>query len=379
METVEVCIIGAGMAGASVAYHLARDANVMLIEREPQVGYHTTGRSAAIYMPIYGSSLVRLLTRASGDFLRAPPPGFAAAPLLSPRGLLTIGNEAQRALVPTFEESAAALGLSLALLSPAQAKALLPALRVEAFDWAIHDPSVRGIDVDLLLQGFLRGARERGARLAVLRDALTLERQSGGWRIRGSTLELNAQVVVNAAGAWADELAVRAGLPPLGLTPYRRTAFIFDAPPGVDIAHWPLVADAAESFYFKPDAGRLLGSLAEEVASVPCDAQPDELDVAVAVDRIEQVLDFPIQRVGRSWTGLRTFTPDRDPVSGFDPESSGFYWHAGLGGFGIQTASALGAFAAAMISGAGLPAALAGLKLQARQLGVERLRGSPGS
>jgi D-arginine dehydrogenase len=377
MQTTDVCIIGGGIAGASVAYRLAPHASVTVIEREPHAGYHTTGRSAAIYMPIYGSSLVRLLTRASGDFLRTPPADFAAAPLLSPRGLLTIGNDAQRALVATIEEDAAALGVSLTLLSPAQAKDLLPALRAQAFDWAIHDPAVMGIDVDLLLQGFLRGARERGARVAMQREALTLERRAGGWRIRGSGLDLAAQIVVNAAGAWADELAERAGLPRAGLTPYRRTAFIFDAPAGVETAHWPLVADADEQFYFKPEAGRLLGSLAEEVASAPCDAQADELDVAVAVDRIERVLDFPIQRVRRSWAGLRTFAPDRDPLSGFEPEAPGFYWHAGLGGFGIQTAAALSAFAAAMISGTGPPAALADLGLEARQLGVERLRGSP--
>jgi len=171
---------------------------------------------------------------------------------------------------------------------------------------------------------------------------------------------------------------VRAGVPPLGLIPYRRTAFTFDGPAGVDLSRWPLVADAAESFYFKPDAGRVLGSLAEEAAAAPGDIQADDLDVAVAVDRIERVLDFPIRRVGRSWAGLRTFAPDRDPLSGFEPEAPGFYWHAGLGGFGIQTAAALSAFAAAMISGASPPAAYADLAFDARRLGVERLRRPPG-
>lgn len=374
METVDVCIIGAGMAGASVAYHLAPRANVLLIEREPHVGYHSTGRSAAIYMPIYGSRVVRLLTRASANFLRAPPEGFATAPLVSARGMLTVGSAAQRAVIATFEESAAALGYVLRTLSPVEAKGLVPSLRPQAFDWALHDPTVMDLDVDLLLQGFLRGARDRGARLAVQREALTVTRESGRWHISGSELDLAADIVVNAAGAWADELASRTGVSPLGLVPCRRTAFIFDAPTTVQVSDWPLVADVSESFYFKPDAGRLLGSLAEEVASPPCDAQPEELDVATAVDRIERFLDFPIQRVSRSWTGLRTFTPDRDPVSGFDPHVPGFYWHAGLGGFGIQTSSALGAFAAATITASPLPAGFSNTGLEARSLAVGRLR-----
>lgn len=374
METVDVCIIGAGMAGASVAYHLAPRASVLLIEREPHVGYHSTGRSAAIYMPIYGSRVVRLLTRASANFLRAPPEGFATAPLVSARGMLTVGSAAQRAVVATFEESAAALGYVLRTLSPVEAKGLVRSLRPQAFDWALHDPTVMDLDVDLLLQGFLRGARDRGARLAVQREALTVTRESGRWHISGSELDLAADIVVNAAGAWADELAIRTGVSPLGLVPCRRTAFIFDAPTTVQVSDWPLVADVSESFYFKPDAGRLLGSLAEEVASPPCDAQPEELDVATAVDRIERFLDFPILRVSRSWTGLRTFTPDRDPVSGFDPHVPGFYWHAGLGGFGIQTSCALGAFAAATITASPLPAGFSNTGLEARSLAVGRLR-----
>jgi D-arginine dehydrogenase len=372
METVDVCIVGGGMAGASVAYHLAPRASVLVIEREPHVGYHSTGRSAALYMPVYGSRVVRLLTRASGSFLQALPGGFASAPLVSERGMLTLGSAAQRAVIATFEESAVAIGHSLRTLSPVDARDLVPSLRPQAFDWALYDPTVMDIEVDLLLQGFLRGARDRGARLAVLREALTLKRGSGRWHIRGPGLDLSADILVNAAGAWGDELAIRAGVAPVGLVPCRRTAFIFDAPTSVEVSRWPLVSDVTESFYFKPDAGRLLGSLADEVPSSPCDVQAEELDVAIAVDRIEQVLDFPIQRVARSWAGLRTFTPDRDPVSGFDPQAPGFYWHAGLGGFGIQTASALGAFAAATITGSPLPAELSNAGLDARSLALER-------
>lgn len=374
MEPVEVCILGGGMAGASVAYHLAGEARVLLLEREPQLGYHSTGRSAALYAPLYGGPAIRRLTQASGPFLYAPPAGFAAAPILRPRGFLTIGGDDRQELAREQLEAAAALGQTLQPLSPAQARERVPALRVDRFQWALLDATAADIDVDLLFQGFLRGAKARGARIETARVPVRIERTGRHWSINGPDWQVRAQVLVNAAGAWADELARQAGVQPLGLIPHRRTAFVFDAPPGVATVDWPMVADADERFYFKPDAGRLLGSLSEEVPSPACDAQADELDVAVAVDRIEQVIDFPIRRVLRSWTGLRTFGPDREPVSGFDPGAPGFYWHAALGGYGIQTAAALGAFAASRIAGRALPDSLAASRFDPAWLGVERLR-----
>jgi D-arginine dehydrogenase len=240
------------------------------------------------------------------------------------------------------------------------------------------DANAWDLDVEALLQGFLRGARTSGARWLGTHEVTAIARDGALWRIRGvargDDFELRAHTIVNAAGAWADDVAKLAGIAPLGLVPHRRTAFIFDAPAGVEMKHWPMVADADELFYFKPDAGRLLGSLGEEVASPPVDAQPDDFDVATAVDRIEQVIDFPVQRVLRSWTGLRVFGPDREPVSGFEAKVSGFYWHAALGGYGIQTAAALGSFAAAAILGRELPAALAAQQLTAAQLSPQRLR-----
>jgi D-arginine dehydrogenase len=217
-------------------------------------------------------------------------------------------------------------------------------------------------------------ARAHGTRVLTAHEALAIRPDGAGWQVGGQDFSVHAQVVVNAAGAWADELAGLAGVAPLQLVPHRRTAFIFDPPAGRDIARWPMVADADEQFYFKPDAGRLLGSLSEERPSPPVDAQPEDLDVAVAVDRIEQVVDFSVQRVLRSWTGLRVFGPDRDPVSGFATGAPGFYWHAGLGGYGIQTAAALGMFAAAMILGRELPAALREHHVAPDQLGTQRLR-----
>ncbi|MBS0387231.1 MAG: FAD-binding oxidoreductase [Proteobacteria bacterium] len=374
MDSVDVCIIGGGMAGASIAAHLAPHARLVLLEREAHVGYHSTGRSAALYSPNYCSRLVQQLTLAGQSFLAAPPDGFTAAPLLRERGYLMIGRDTQLAALTQYEREAAAAGLATQRLSMQQARALVPVLRTAGFDWAMLDANAWDLDVDALLQGFLRTARTQGMRVLVNHEVTAIARDGAAWHIRGADFDLRAAIVVNATGAWADELARLAGVAPLGLVPHRRTAFIFDAPAGIDASRWPMVADADELFYFKPDAGRLLGSLGEEVPSPPVDALPEDIDVATAVDRIEQVIEFPVTRVLRSWTGLRVFGPDRDPVSGFDAAQPGFYWHAGLGGYGIQTAAALGAFAASVILGRTLPAALAAQQLKAAQLAPQRLR-----
>ena len=374
MDSVDACIIGGGMAGASVAAHLAPHARVALLEREPHAGYHSTGRSAALFSPNYCSRLVQQLTLAAQPFLAAPPEGFSAGPLLRERRYLMIGREARREALDQYEREAAAAGLATGRLSKQEALALVPVLRTDGFDWALLDANAWDLDVDALLQGFLRIARTHGARWLAGHEVTALAREGAAWRIRGPGFELRADVVVNAAGAWADGLAGMAGVAPLGLVPHRRTAFIFDAPAGRDASRWPMVADADEQFYFKPDAGRLLGSLGEEVPSPPVDALPEDIDVATAVDRIEQVVDFPVTRVLRSWTGLRVFGPDRDPVSGFEEDHPGFYWHAGLGGYGIQTAAALGPFAASAILGRALPAPLAAQRLAPAQLAPRRLR-----
>jgi D-arginine dehydrogenase len=373
MESVDVCIIGGGMAGASVAFNLAPHARVLLLEREPHLAYHSTGRSAALYAPNYCSALVQRLSLAGQAFFNTPPAGFTPTPLLHERGYLMIGNDAQLAGLEQYEREARAANLATTRLSVHAARELVPVLRPDAFDWALLDPNAWDLDVDALLQGFLRGARAHGARVQTAHEVLAIRPDDTGWRVGGQDFDLHARVVVNAAGAWADELARMAGVAPLQLVPHRRTAFIFDPPAGHDFARWPMVADADERFYFKPDAGRLLGSLGEERPSPAVDAQPEDLDVAVAVDRIEQVVNFSVQRVLRSWTGLRVFGPDRDPVSGFAPLAPGFYWHAGLGGYGIQTAPALGMFAAAMIQGLQLPAPLQDQGVEARQLGPARL------
>jgi len=372
MEQFDVCIIGGGMAGASLAFRLAPLAKVVLLEREPHVAYHSTGRSAALYHPQYGSPVIRALTTASGPFFHAPPAGFA--PILTERGSLIIGRAEQQQAYRRHEALAAASGQAPLRLSAAEVLERVPGLKPSAVDWGLYDAHSMDMDVDALLQGFLRAARVSGLKVETSKDVTAVAREGARWRVSAGGREFSAGVVVNAAGAWADATAALAGVAPLSLVPYRRTAFTFEAPAGIAAQRWPMVADADEQFYFKPDAGRLLGSLSEEVATPPCDVQPDEIDVAIAVDRLENVLDFPIRRVLRSWAGLRTFGPDRNPVSGFDPAAPGFYWHAGIGGYGIQTSAALGAYAAAMILGRPLDPDLAAQGIAAGQLGPGRLR-----
>ena len=374
MDRIDVCIVGGGMAGASVAYHLAPHARVALIEREPHVAYHSSGRSAALYAPNYSTPLVQRITLAGGPFLRAPPAGFVETPLLRDRGFLLIGRNAQLAERDKYQAEAQAAALETRPLSIAQAQELVPLLRPDCCDWTLFDPNAWDIDVEALLQGFLRGARAHGAVVHTSREAFGIQREGAAWRVGGDGFDLRADVVVNAAGAWADEVAHRAGIAPLGLVPHRRTAFIFDPPDQASILEWPMVTDADGTFYFKPDARRLLGSLADEVPTVAADAQPEDFDVAVAVDRIEQVIDYSVPRVLRSWAGLRVFSPDREPVSGFEPGAQGFYWHGGLGGFGIQTSPALGAFAATVILRRPPPEQLAERGVNAGHLEVQRLR-----
>jgi D-arginine dehydrogenase len=377
MEQFDICIVGGGIAGASVAYFAAPHARVLLLEREPQAGYHSTGRSAAVYSPQYGSLLNRRLTAVAGDFLRAPPAGFAAQPLLTPRGFLTIGHDSDLAARDDALAEAAATGETLLALTPAEIRARIPFLKADAVTWGLLDSSAEDMDVEAMLQGYLRGARENGAVVRTNVDVVTLERDGAGWRLQGPALDVRAGQLVNAAGAWADEVAQKAGVAPLGVVPHRRTALVCDVPNAADLQRCPMTVWGHESFYFKPEAGRLLISLAEETPTEPADAQPEELDVAIAVDRVEQVVNFEIRKLQRAWAGLRSFVADRDPVSGFDEHAGGFYWHAALGGYGIQTSPALGLYAASALVGRALPDAFAAAGIIPATLAPARLGERP--
>jgi D-arginine dehydrogenase len=334
-------VVGAGIAGASLAYELARDAAVCLIEAEARPGLHATGRSAALFAPSYGGREIRALTRASRGFFNRPPPGFCEHALLTRRGVLYIARADQIERLDRMTAAIRESGGNVAALGVAAARLQVPLLRAEYLAAAALDPDAMDIDVDGLHQGFLRGA--------------------------------SAPVLVNAAGAWADELAKVCGVRCLGLKALRRTALLIDGPGGVDIARWPAVIDTDEMFYFKLDASRLLLSPADEIPQAPGDAQPEALDVATAVDRVEAALDIDVRRVTHSWAGLRTFAPDRAPVVGFDPEVEDFFWCAGQGGYGIQTSPAMARTAGALARRENLPADVAAEGLTQADLAPNRL------
>lgn len=346
--TFDFIIVGAGMAGASLAYELSRSSRVCVLEAETQPGVHATGRSAALFAPSYGGAEIRAVTRASQAFFAQPPEGFCDHPLLHARGCLFIGRADQAPRLRRMLDEIANSGGALAPISREQAFARVPLLRPQYLDCAAFDPNAMDIDVAELHQGFLRGARRAGAVLRLDARISEVERRWGLWTIPVQESVVEAPILINAAGAWADQVAMVCGARGAGLRPLRRTAMIVDAPDGVDPRSWPAVIDAEEAFYFKPESGRLLLSPADETPAEPGDAQPDEMDIAIGVERTQAALDIEVRRIRQSWAGLRTFAADRVPVVGYDPEVEGLFWCAGQGGYGIQTAPALARVAAAL-------------------------------
>ncbi len=372
MERADFIVIGAGIAGASAAHALAAHGRVLVLERETQPGYHTTGRSAALFTENYGNRTIRRLTKASGPFLKDPPSGFAEHPILTPRGVLIIAREDQLGALDAQAAEVADLGTPVERIGPEKAMALLPLLRPGYAAGALYQPEGLDIDVHALHRGFLRALSRSGGRLIGEAEVLRLEKHGGVWRLDTRAGGFEAAVVVNAAGAWADEVGRLAGAAPIGLVPKRRTAFTFDGPPGLEGRVLPMCIDAEEQFYFKPEAGRCLGSLADETPSPPCDAQPEELDLALAVERIEAATVFKIRRLTHRWAGLRSFVADHGLVIGEEPEAPGFYWLAGQGGYGIQTSPAAGAALAGLVTRGELPPSLRDLGLTAADLAPNR-------
>lgn len=370
----DILIVGAGMAGASAGYFLAREgARVLLLEREEQPGYHATGRSAALFSETYGPPLVRRLSTAGRSFLTEPPAGFTEHPLLSPRGLLVLGTAVETERIDALVADGRAGGAAIERLDGAELAARVPILRPDVFAAGALEPDAMDIDVAALHQGFLRGLRASGGEVAKRAEAERIERIGGVWRVttrRGDVHE--APVLVNAAGAWADEIARQAGVRPVGLVPKRRTAVMIDLPPGTDPGGWPLTGDLAETYYFKPDAGRLMLSPADATPTVPQDAQPEIEDVATVIERFMEVTTVEVERPGETWAGLRSFVADGEPVAGHAPDAEGFFWLAGQGGYGIQTAPGLGRLVAALVQNRALPADLGRLGLSEAALAPDR-------
>ena len=371
-QVVDVVVVGGGIAGVSVAATLAETLKVVVLERESHPGLHSTGRSAALFSEIYGGEAVRALSRGSREFFYSPPEGFASAPIVRQRSTLHIATAEQLSRLETFT-SLPDIAPAIRRLNGAEARALCPILRDGHVVMGALETASADLDVNGLHQGWLRKLRAHGGRLLVNAEVNTLEHTGATWKVVTPEHTFQADVVINAAGAWADVLARRAGVREIGLQPRRRTALIVDVPPGMNVDSWPMVIDTDEQFYFKPDAGALLLSPADETPSEPCDAWPDDWDVAVAVDRVQNATTLEIERVRRSWAGLRSFVSDREPVVGFAPDAHGFFWLAGQGGYGIQTAPAMASLAAALVRRMAIPAHLVQFGLDAGTIRPGRL------
>jgi D-arginine dehydrogenase len=364
----DVVVIGAGIAGASIAAHLAEVVSVCLLEMEDSPGYHSTGRSAALFSESYGNAVVRALTRASREFFFNPPVGFSDSALVKPKPVLVTATRPEHiekflALVPPKDRETK---------SVAEAVSLCPIIRSDMISDAVLCLQTADIDVNALLMGYLRVLKARGGEMRTATAVRSLEQISEGWLVGTDTDVLRSRTIVNAAGAWAGHVGTLARAQDLGLAPLKRTVCLVDPPTGMDIANWPMLVDAEDSYYLKPDAGQLLLSPCDEEPSLPTDAQPDELTIAVAAARIETATTLSVRRINHRWAGLRTFTEDRSPVIGLDRRAPGFFWHAGLGGYGIQTAPAISRLAAALLLNKPLNKNLQNLELNLETLSPAR-------
>jgi D-arginine dehydrogenase len=373
-----VAVVGGGIAGASAAWALSVDHDVVIVEREGELGAHATGRSAATLSETSGHRTVCAMARASRPFLEAPPAGFVDHPLTGPRGLLWIGRDGDDAALDEIAAVAASgVAPTARRVDALEARAVLEVLRPRAVAaGGVWEPDARSLDVAALLAGYVSGARRHGATVLRASEVVELRTTSSGWQLELATatgnVVVDADAVVNAAGAWGDEVASRAGIAPIGLQPLRRTAALVALPDGIDAGEWPLVMDVAGRCYFEPESAGLLLSPADEHATEPCDARHDELDVAWSLDVLADTTTLDVRRVRRAWAGLRTFAPDRQPVIGWEPSAPGFCWLVGQGGAGIKTAPAAAAVVAALVGDRPWPEELAALDVTAGHLAPRR-------
>jgi D-arginine dehydrogenase len=382
MGGADFLVIGGGIAGLSAAARLARHGKTVVLEAEQALGYHSSGRSATFSHYGIGRGTVRSLTAWSRGFFTDPSEGFADAPLARPASALFVATGEMREALGTLAEEMGHFTDTIRPANTAEMLELFPPLRVgpEAVVAGVLDTGGLRLDSDALLQAYARAVRSAGGEVLTERPIVRVDASRGGWRLSAATGESwNAPVVVNAAGAWADRIAGLAGLRPLGLQPLRRTIIVLDPPAGSNVRSWPFVKSAVDDFYILPEGGRLMASPVDEVADDPCDARPEDYDVAVAAWKVEQYTTLTVTRIAHRWAGLRTFTADRVPITGFAPDAPGFFWLAGQGGYGLQTAPAMAAAAEALATGGAWPAGLAELGVTPENIGPERLIAGTGN
>ena len=375
MHTADFLIIGGGIAGISAAARLASHGKAIVLEAEDAIGYHSSGRSAAFYHFGLGNPLVRGLTAFSRAFFETPPEGFSEVPLSTPVPALFIATEAMVPALDALHDAMALYTDTVERTDEAAMRALCPLLRFgdEGIVAGVIDHAGRGLDADALLQGFARIVRQRGAVLNGQRIA-SISRQGADWQVVSEKGEAySAPIIINAAGSWADRIAAMAGVAPIGLAPKRRTIIVFDPPEGSDARAWPFIKTAVDEFYMVPQGNRLIASPTDEVESDPCDAQPEDYDLALAAWRVEQYTTMTVPRIAHKWAGLRSFVADRMPVAGYAPDAPGFFWLAGQGGFGLQTAPAMAALTEALVTGGPWPDELATLGILPQNVSPERL------
>jgi D-arginine dehydrogenase len=363
-------IIGAGIAGTSVAAHLAASHKVLILEMEDRPGYHTTGRSAASYEPNYGPLPMLALTRASSTFFMNPPAGFTEAPIFSPRGSFFFQPADQH----TDMEYLLSKSVGLQEYSEAETKALYPILRTGYATRFFYDDSTGDLDVDLLHRGYLRMFKNAGGTLANNAAAQSINRSNNMWHVKTPQGTFTAPTIINAAGAWGDVVATMAGVQPIGLTPKRRSIGVVPVTGYKDFNTWPMVTDAAETWYAKPQSGKMIVSSADVTPVEPHDAYADDMAIAEGVERLMNATTFEVTHLDHSWGGLRTFAPDKNPVVGFDPDTEGFFWLVGQGGYGIQSAPALSRLAAALVLQNSIPNDVLDAGLNIIDIGPKRLR-----
>ena len=375
-NTADFIIIGGGIAGASAGYELCKLGKVILLEKEKLPGFHTTGRSSAIFQKSFNKAdpLLNILVTASEPFLRTPPDDFTTHPLLNDRPLLYIAQSDDQNELDSLQTKLANINIDAHFIEGPDAKELIPVLSEDYQGRALLEQGVADIDVGALHNGYLRAIKAAGGQVITQAAVTDLEKKDQNWHITSSKGCFQAPIVVNAAGAWVDQIAEMAHITPINIQPLRRTVILVPSTKENCPNDWPLVMDTAQGYYFKPDSGKVLMTPGDHHLSPPSDVQPEEIDIAYAAHYLEQATTLSVDKIDRSWAGLRNHVSDGYPVVGFDPKAEGFFWLAGQGGYGIKTAPVMGRITANLIAHNKLPDDVTALGLSEEQISIRRLR-----